>query len=193
MFLGVSVTLWDVDMTDDDRERIGRSVEVRRRAKFGTKSAAYRKAGLNAATWDRVELGEAVRDDRLAAALKLLWPESGGDWHQVIADMDDRMAKMTKSRYPIFGGSWEDPDYLGSIEEWIEEMQGRIEVLEAAVFKGEDDSEQRNSAPNTHAPVSGAGEAGPMTPRVTETGSETLHGGVEARSRRPSDGPPGGQ
>lgn len=139
-------------------------MEVRRRAKFGTKSAAYRKAGLNAATWDRVELGESVRDDRLAAAIQLLWPESGGDWRRVLADMDERMANLSKSRYPLFSGSWDDPDYLGSVEEWIEELQGRIEVLEAAVFKGDDDDAQRNAAPNKHAGGSPAEE--PRKPRV---------------------------
>lgn len=187
MFLGVSDTLCDVDITDEDRKRIGQVVEIRRRANFGTKSNAYRQAGLNAATWDRIETGSAVRDDRLAAALKLLWPDSGGDWRKAIAEMDDRTARIVEPRYPIFGGSWADPEYLANIEEWIEEMQGRIEVLEAAVLKGEDDAD--SSAPKNRAPASGADEAGPTTPRVTETNSETLHGDVEAHSRPRSDGP----
>lgn len=156
MFLDVSVTLGDVDMTDAERKRIGQTVGIRRRAKFGTKSAAYRQAGLNAATWDRIEAGEPVREDRMAAALQLLWPESGGDWRSAIEEMDARMAKLVKMRSPMFGGSWEDPDYLGSIEEWIEELQGRIEVIEAAVFEGENDEQQRDTASKTRAPGSGA-------------------------------------
>lgn len=151
MFLGVSGTLADVDITEKDRKRIGQVVAIRRRAKFGTKSAAYRQAGLNAATWDRIEAGDSVREDRLVAALKLLWPESGGDWHKAVDEMDSQIARLVQARYPVFGGSWEDPDYLGHVEEWIEELQGRIEVLEAAVFKEEVDDVQRNTAPNDQA------------------------------------------
>lgn len=84
MFLGVSATLCTVEMNEEQRSQLAELVKSQRSTQFGTKSAAYIAAGLNSATWDRIEQGLAVRDDRLVAALKTLWPESRGDWRQVL-------------------------------------------------------------------------------------------------------------
>src|SRR5690625_6365262 len=75
MFLGVSARLRGVDMTDEQRTRLAARIRAERMRQYASKSAAYRQAGLNAATWDRLEQGERVREDRLIAALKLLRSE----------------------------------------------------------------------------------------------------------------------
>lgn len=86
MFLGVSETLLSVDLTDQQRSDLAALIRKQRIAEFGAKSSAYRAAGLNAATWDRLEAGQGVRDDRLIAALKTLWPDSAGDWRAVLGE-----------------------------------------------------------------------------------------------------------
>lgn len=71
-------------MTEEDRRKVGRLIERARRRDYGTKSSAYSSAGVNAATWDKIEAGESVREDRLTAAVKLMWPNSNGDWREVL-------------------------------------------------------------------------------------------------------------
>lgn len=66
-------------MNDEERKLLGDMVRIQRQMSFGTKSNAYREADVNAATWDRVEAGQKVREDRLVAVVKTLWPSSGGD------------------------------------------------------------------------------------------------------------------
>lgn len=66
-------------LTEHERRALGQWVSEARRRLFPTKRAAYNTAGLNAATWDRIEAGKVVREDRLAAALRTLWPQTGGD------------------------------------------------------------------------------------------------------------------
>lgn len=138
MFLGVSATVVDVEMTKQQREQIGRRVADQRLARYGTKSDAYKAAGLNAATWDRIESGLSVRADRLAAALRLLWPETGGDWRRVPGN------DVVES--PVFGSSYDEPNYLQNIEQWVMELQGRIEAIEQGLAKKGGEGDDRPSA-----------------------------------------------
>lgn len=130
MFLGVSDTLDDVDMTDEQRKFIGDRATDIRITRYGTKMAAYQAAGVNSATWDRIEKGEPVREDRLIAVVKTLWPDTGGQWQKVpgIDSTDPRS-------YPVFGGSYDEPEYLKGIEQWVMELQGRVEAIEEHIAK----------------------------------------------------------
>ena len=73
-------------LDDELRGEIGKRAKRARERRFGTKLAAYQAAGVNAATWDRIEEGQPVRPDRLILAVKTLWPDTGGDWRQVISE-----------------------------------------------------------------------------------------------------------
>lgn len=127
MFLDVSGTVWRVNITDEERRQIGRQIRDQRMREFGSKSAAYSKAGVNSATWDRIEAGDQVRDDRLIAAVKLLWPITGGNWEKIPRDDEYQVTG------PVFGGTYEDPEYIRNVEQWVMELQGRIERLEQTV------------------------------------------------------------
>ena len=72
-----------MDITDSERTLLAGRIQAERMRQFGSKSAAYQTAGLNSATWDRIEAGQVVRDDRLIAAVRTLWPSSGGDWRKI--------------------------------------------------------------------------------------------------------------
>jgi hypothetical protein len=74
-----------MDISEEVRTQIGERIQRRRQAKYGTKRAAYSDAGVNPTTWDRIEQGLPVREDRLRAAVKLLWPETEGDWRRIPA------------------------------------------------------------------------------------------------------------
>lgn len=66
--------------TDQDRTRLALRVMQARREKFGTVEAAIRAAQINRATWERVESGSRVRDDKLGAIEKALGWKSGDAW-----------------------------------------------------------------------------------------------------------------
>ena len=98
-----------VDITEQQRAELATQVEKERIRQFGAKSAAYKAAGVNSATWDRIEAGERVRPDRLIAAVRALWPSSGGDWTRIgespeeevslaqrVADLEDRVTQLEK-------------------------------------------------------------------------------------------------
>ena len=67
-------------MSDAERAELGDRIRKQRERKFGTKKAAYQEAGVNAGTWDKAEAGESIRGDRLRNIVRILWPESEGDW-----------------------------------------------------------------------------------------------------------------
>lgn len=73
-------------MDENDRKELGRRIAVARIRQYGTKSAAYKAADVNAATWDRAEQGLSIREDRLIAIVRTLWPDTGGDYRSVLAE-----------------------------------------------------------------------------------------------------------
>lgn len=113
-------------MTEDERRAVGKRIADQRMNQYGSKSAAYGKASINAATWDRIEEGMPVREDRLIAAVKLLWPLTGGNWRKI-------PAPSFEATGPVFSGSYDDPQYIAHLEGWIMELQDRVEGLEAAI------------------------------------------------------------
>ena len=108
-----------MDITDAQRRRLGRQIAAKRLDMYGSKSAAYRAADVNSGTWDRIEEGLPVRGDRLAAAVKLLWPASRGDWHNIPAEGDDEASEIesvldkydipAKARAEILAAARKDP------------------------------------------------------------------------------------
>lgn len=176
MFLGVSVTLCDMEMTDEQRMRLGHLARSKRMEKFETKMAAYQAAGINAATWDRVERGQSVKDHTLVAAIKTLWPSAGGDWRHVLSifDTDDAEDEHERMR-----------DYDLRMESWVSELQGRIEQLEEHVYNRKDEEHVRSAA-NTQAGVSPADE---FTPHVDPGESIELPEPGGAEPGRPRERP----
>lgn len=200
MFLGVSVTVADMEIEGSERQVLAGYIRERRKQVFGTKSAAYRAAGLNSTTWDRIEQGQTGREDTLRTAVRALWPETGGDWRQVIAP-------TTSFSGPVFGGSYDDPNYLQNIEKWVSELQDRIESLEAAVFETGGESSAQAPEPEQGAGgPQGSGEDGapggrgtPIAPRrepepeSMDKLREMLDGGKRSVTRRSQKGPKSGR
>ena len=93
-------------MSDAERIELAERITRRRMSEYGTKRAAYSAANINAATWDRIEEGLPVRHDRLVAAVRTLWPHSGGDWRAIdepqplrfntLGDLDDLPARVSR-------------------------------------------------------------------------------------------------
>lgn len=70
---------------DEHRQELGKLVEKARRRRFGSVQKALRASDVSRATWLRIEAGQSVREDRLAAAEKALgWPP--GTAFQLLAD-----------------------------------------------------------------------------------------------------------
>ncbi|CEG89023.1 Protein of unknown function [Propionibacterium freudenreichii] len=114
-------------MSAKDRKDLAAKAKVRRMEAFGTKRSAYVASGLNAATWDRLEEGLPIRDDRLIAAVKALWPSSGGDWKKIADD------KRPDYYVSILGAGYRDSDFSQRADEWISEADERIGMLEERV------------------------------------------------------------
>src|SRR5690606_2071658 len=183
MFLGVSVRLRGVDMTDEQRTRLAARIRAERMRQYASKSAAYRQAGLNAATWDRLEQGERVREDRLIAALKLLWPHSGGDWRQIDTAPDEPAR---------------------TVEDRLAEIERRLAAVEQTLYEGT--GEPNDTPPMSQAggrPAIGSGDTGSgpggrgggaaQAGPASLEGSEPMRGGIQRGSlprRRPTRGRP---
>lgn len=123
-----------MDMTDEQRTILGGMVEAARRSRYGSKSAAYTRAGVNAATWDRIESGQPVREDRPVAAINLLWPEADGNWVNVLHPPS------------AFGRGRRTVPAADTFETWVENELGRlsdrVDLLEQQLLEKEvgDDS-----------------------------------------------------
>lgn len=70
----------------DDMQELGERIRLARIEQFGTASRAYQAAGLSAPTWKAIEDGRPTKTHSLAAAVRLLWPSSGGDWRRIDDD-----------------------------------------------------------------------------------------------------------
>lgn len=138
MFLGVSGTVPLVN--EDERKRLGKLIAAQRKTQYGTKSAAYKEASVNAATWDRAEAGESVREDRLQAIVRLLWPSTGGDAEKALARASNEWADWEDQSTPLADGetsidriaSWAS-EHFERINYTLAEMADAIEVLSKKV------------------------------------------------------------
>lgn len=72
-----------MDLTTEQRQDLAHRVTSRRIAKYGTRKAAYVAADVNSETWRKAEAGERLAERSLIAIVKLLWPETGGDWQLI--------------------------------------------------------------------------------------------------------------
>lgn len=73
-----------MEMTRGERAALARRIAAARIERFkGSRKAAYTAAGINSATWTRLEKGETVKEQTVVAALQTLWPETGGDWRKM--------------------------------------------------------------------------------------------------------------
>lgn len=127
-------------MNEDDRKRLGELIAAQRRTQYGTKSAAYKEASVNAATWDKAEAGESVREDRLTAIVRLLWPSTGGDPAQALALSTNQWADWADSDSPLVHGETDSDrlsawisDHFERINHTLAEMADTIEALSRKV------------------------------------------------------------
>ena len=133
------------EMTDGERTALAEKVRQARLDQFATKKDAYTAAGLNAATWARIEDGLTVRDDRLVAALKLLWPGASGDWRRVLADDTTPPQGLT----------------IAAVDSWSAAVDRRLDELERQVREllDRDEGDHRgNTSPIATAGVEPAPE-----------------------------------
>lgn len=73
-----------MEPTQEQRFELARRIEDLRIEHYGgNRRAAYNAAGVNAATWTKAENGERLAERSLNAIVKLLWPETGGDWRKI--------------------------------------------------------------------------------------------------------------
>lgn len=102
-------------MTETDRALLGERITAERIRQYGAKSAAYQAARLNSATWDRLEHGDPVREDRLTAAVQMLWPSSGGDW---------RKTEAPSAKVPSGLTDYDDDELLAEIRRRMTREEG---------------------------------------------------------------------
>lgn len=134
-------------MDADKRNELAEAIKARRKAIYGTKVAAYTEAKVNAATWDRAEAGESIREDRLTAIIKTLWPRSEGDPEKISG------APTDWPEYPDMGAPTWDDLASGEREErlmaWIADnfvrINGRLADLESAISERSVSSDPRGN------------------------------------------------
>lgn len=138
-----------VDITDQQRADLAAQVQSERVRQFGAKSAAYNAAGLNAATWDRIESGARVRDDRLIAAVKVLWPSSGGDWQKIASEPIEEL----------------------SLGQRMSDLENRVDALERASRAQREDVMGNAKHP---APMNEADDESAPDPKIEEVNGDTF-------------------
>jgi hypothetical protein len=172
MFLGVSGSVLLVN--EDDRKRLGDLISRERKRQFGTKSSAYKAAGVNAATWDRAEAGDSVREDRLAAIVRLLWPASDGDTERAMTRATDEWADWEDRETPLAHDETEADrvmvwaaEHFERVNKTLAEMADAIEALNKKV--GGDDGPQTSTQKND-GPDDDLGGVIPLRPRPSSDG-----------------------
>jgi hypothetical protein len=116
MFLGVSGTVAAMTSSaSEERAVLGELIRQRRESVFGTKRAAYSKAEVNAATWDKAEAGESVRGDLLRKIVRALWPDTDGDWTRLVATDPSRSAGVPAEPDRDGLGAYSDQTLLAEI------------------------------------------------------------------------------
>jgi len=115
-------------MDEAQRGRLAGAVRDTRRARYETKFAAYTDAGVNSATWDRIEKGLSVKEHSLVRVIKTLWPPTGGDWSEV--------PRVRFAPGVIFTSEGEGvPEkYRSAVEATLMELIERVELLEKQAY-----------------------------------------------------------
>lgn len=73
-----------MDLNEVQREDLARRAHRVRIERFGgKKNAAYGAAGVNSNTWERMELAQPIAERSLVAIVRMLWPETAGDWRDI--------------------------------------------------------------------------------------------------------------
>jgi len=143
-------------MNEAERTVLGAQIQRRREQAFETKRAAYAAAGVNPATWDRAEAGEPVRPDRLRRIVRLLWPESEGDW--------GRIGAATPAS---------DADRVAELERQVAVLRAQLDLVARAADVPRDALERlhhkanREAVERVRAAVRDRGAGQPGTPEAT--------------------------
>lgn len=73
-----------MEMSKAQRDDLAaRVAEMRLTHYRGNRKAAYTDAGVNSATWARVEEGLPIKERSCVAIIATLWPETHGDWRRL--------------------------------------------------------------------------------------------------------------
>jgi hypothetical protein len=104
-----------------------RVAEVRLSRYGGKRRAAYNDVGVNPTTWQRLELGERVREDILVGVLLKLWPETRGDWQRM-----DPPLKATFDARPI-EELIDELEAMGAHPVSLKKIRAEIEAQRAAL------------------------------------------------------------
>jgi len=91
-----------MSMSDQERAELGARIEAERLRRFDKASDAYVAAGLSSGTWASLERGASTKPLSVRKAVRLLWPETDGDWRKIPAEGErtgvaepDRIAELT--------------------------------------------------------------------------------------------------
>jgi hypothetical protein len=73
-----------MEMSKAQRDDLAARVADMRLTQYrGNRKAAYTAAGVNSATWTRVEEGLPLKERSCVAIIATLWPETHGDWRRM--------------------------------------------------------------------------------------------------------------
>lgn len=111
-----------MDITGTERADLAARIAERADALFDYKSDAYKAAGVNPATWDKVIAGDEVRTSTLRKVVRALWPESNGDLRKI----------PSRDLAPAA----RDEERLDALERMIADVTRRVEALELRAGAG---------------------------------------------------------
>lgn len=84
MFLGVSGSIYGMDMSEEERARFAGRLLLEQQVRFdGVAQRAYQAAGVNSATWTRAITGATMKPHKRLQIIKNLFPDSLGEWTRI--------------------------------------------------------------------------------------------------------------
>lgn len=121
-----------MELNERQRLALGAAlIDVRTLRFKGSRKAAYTAAGVNPATWTRVESGEPIKEASLAKIVANLFPSTRGDWRAlfdgdaVVLPGDDMPETTDPERLDIAF------ELIGEVFKQLEQIQDRLDALGA--------------------------------------------------------------
>lgn len=121
-----------VELNEQQRLALGAAlIDVRTLRFKGSRKAAYTAAGVNPATWTRVESGEPIKEASLAKIVANLFPSTRGDWRAlfdgdtVVVPQDDMPETADPERLDMAF------ELIGEVFKQLEQIQDRLDALGA--------------------------------------------------------------
>jgi hypothetical protein len=122
-----------MEPTPAERTELARRAAHERITRFGgNRKAAYTEAKVNSNTWTRLENGDPLAERSRVAIVRMLWPETGGDWTKIEPPLTD--SRLTSDELDEIRAA----PISDATKQWVADMYERLQATEEGDGNGDD-------------------------------------------------------